>query len=87
MSHEYTRYEYDYCAYFKKLNDGSYIYLTFYVDDILIVVKDKSYISKHKKFLSKEFEIKDIGVVKKILGMEIYKDIKVENYGSPKRIM
>ena len=35
------------------------------VDDMLITAKDKSYISELKELLSKEFEIKDLGAVKK----------------------
>lgn len=44
--------------YFKKLDDGSFIYLTLYIDDMLIAVKNKSDISELKNMLSTEFEIK-----------------------------
>ena len=55
VSHEYTHCEYDCYVYFRKLDDGSYIYLTLYVDDMLITTKDKSYISELKELLSREF--------------------------------
>lgn len=47
-----------------------------YVNDMLIATKGMYDISLLKSQLSNEFEMKDIGVVKKILGMEIYKDRK-----------
>ena len=47
-----------------------------YVDDVLITSKDKSLIDKLKSQLSDEFEMKDLGAAKKILGMEIHRDQK-----------
>ena len=43
---------------------------------MLIASKDKSLISDLKSQLSEEFEIKDLGAAKKILGMEIQRDRK-----------
>jgi hypothetical protein len=54
----------------KKVN-GSAIYLLLYVDDMLIAAKDKSEIAKLKAQLNLEFEMKDLGAAKKILGVEI----------------
>ena len=62
--------------YFRQYSDGSFIYLLLYVDDMLIASKDKSLISKLKSQLSEEFEMKDLGAEKKILGMEIRRDRK-----------
>jgi len=42
-----------------------------YVDDMIIASKSKSVIDKLKKDLSSEFEMKDLGEAKKVLGMEI----------------
>ena len=70
----YTRCLYDCCIYLRKLNEGSYIYLLLYVDDILIAAQNKGEIEVLKKLLSSEFEMKDLGDAKKILGMEIYRD-------------
>lgn len=70
----YQRSNYDSCIYFQKLEDGSYIYLLLYVDDMLIAAKKKEKIQELKSLLSKEFEMKDLGEAKKILGMEIKRD-------------
>jgi len=43
---------------------------------MLIASKDKSLISKLKSQLSNEFEMKNLGANKKILGMEIHRDRK-----------
>ncbi|KAK3029181.1 hypothetical protein RJ639_038733 [Escallonia herrerae] len=58
------------------LDDGSLLLLTLYVDDMLIAAKRKSHILHLKKLLSREFDMKDLGSAKKILGMEIHRDRK-----------
>ena len=65
---------YDSCVYFRKLTDSSFMYLLLYVDDMLIAAKNLSEIYTLKMQLSSEFEIKDLGAAKKILGMEIKKE-------------
>ena len=57
--------------YYNKLPSGEYIYLLLYVDDMLIVFKNRSAIKKLKKDLFSEFEMKDLGEAKKVLGIEI----------------
>lgn len=74
LGQTYTRSHYDHCVYFKKLRDGSFIYLLLYVDDMLIASRNKSEIERLKQKLSSEFEMKDLGDAKKILGMEIQRD-------------
>ena len=71
VSHGCDLYKYDSCVYFQKLSNRSFIYLLLYVDDILIIAKDMFEINKLKILLSGEFEMKDLGAVKKILGIEI----------------
>ena len=71
---KYVRSKYDHCVYLCKLKDGSFIYLLLYVDDMLIASKNLVEIKKLKAQLSKEFEMKDLGDAKKILGMEITTD-------------
>jgi hypothetical protein len=61
-------------VYLRRLRDRSYIYLLLYVDDMLIASKSHVEINKLKAQLSKEFEMKDLGEAKKILGMEISRD-------------
>jgi len=74
ISHNYSRSNYDSCVYHKKLLDGTYVYLLLYVDDMLIASKSISEINKLKTLLNNEFEMKNFGAAKKILGMEIRKD-------------
>uniref|UniRef100_A0A3Q7HAX8 Reverse transcriptase Ty1/copia-type domain-containing protein n=1 Tax=Solanum lycopersicum TaxID=4081 RepID=A0A3Q7HAX8_SOLLC len=52
----------------------SFIYVVLYVDDMLIAAKKKYDIQKLKGLLSAEFEMKDLGAARKILGMEIIRD-------------
>ena len=74
IGQNYTRSSFDHCVYFRKLQDGSFIYLLLYVDDMLIASRNQEEICRLKAQLSKEFEMKDLGEAKKILGMEIAKD-------------
>ena len=60
--------------YLRNLQDGSYIYLLLYVDDILIVAKIQGEIEKLKAKMRKVFEMKNLGEAKRILGMEISRD-------------
>ncbi|XP_059650617.1 cysteine-rich receptor-like protein kinase 42 [Cornus florida] len=71
---QYTRSHFNHCVYFRKLRDGLFVYLLLYVDDMLIASKNKVEIDKLKIQLSTEFEMKDLGEAKKILGMEIKRD-------------
>ncbi|XP_071940223.1 secreted RxLR effector protein 161-like [Coffea arabica] len=70
----YNRSQCDCYVYHNKLEDGSMIYLILYVDNMLIVVRNKADIQKLKSFLSAEFEMKDLCAAQKILGMEIFRD-------------
>ena len=71
IGQKYTRSQFDHCVYLHKLSYGSYIYLLLYVDDMLVTCKIKAEIERLKTQLSLEFEMKNFGAVKKILGMEI----------------
>ncbi|GKC59951.1 retrotransposon protein, putative, ty1-copia subclass [Tanacetum coccineum] len=53
---------------------GEYIYLLLYVDDMLIACKSKDEIGSSKSLLKKEFDMKELGEEKKILGMKIVRD-------------
>ncbi|GJY27381.1 retrovirus-related pol polyprotein from transposon TNT 1-94 [Tanacetum coccineum] len=65
---------YDSCVYNKSYAPGEYIYLLLYVDDILIACKSKAEIGSIKSLFKKEFDMKELGEAKKILGMEIVRD-------------
>ncbi|KAE8661751.1 hypothetical protein F3Y22_tig00113724pilonHSYRG00184 [Hibiscus syriacus] len=77
IGQKYTRSKYDHCVYLRELEDGSYIYLLLYVDDMLIASRSQTEIAKLKTQLNREFEMKDLGEAKKILGMEISRDKKL----------
>ncbi|KAD5962030.1 hypothetical protein E3N88_13503 [Mikania micrantha] len=70
----FRRSEYDQCVYLKEYVTGSFLYLLLYMDDMLIVCKDKSEIEDTKSILMEEFEMKCLGEAKKIIGMEILRD-------------
>jgi hypothetical protein len=50
--------------------------LLLYVDDMLIAAKSKIDITNLKAQLSSEFEMKELGAAKKILDVEITRDMK-----------
>lgn len=74
LAHGYSRSNYEHCIYLKQFPNGSFVYLLLYVDDMLIASHDKSLIDELKAQLSHEFDMKDLGSAKKILGMEIQRD-------------
>ena len=74
LKNSYARSEFDSCVYFKELKDGECVYLLLYVDDILIASKNHIQIEELKMLLNSDFEMKDLGEAKKILGMEIHRD-------------
>ena len=45
-----------------------------YVDDILIAGKSRSAVDEVKAMLKSEFEMKDLGAAKRLLGMDIRRD-------------
>ena len=72
----YSRCHYDHCVYFKRLDNGIYIILFLYVDEMLIAGSNMQYINFLKRKLAKSFEMKDLGAAKKILAMRITRDNK-----------
>ncbi|GJT59713.1 retrotransposon protein, putative, ty1-copia subclass [Tanacetum coccineum] len=74
LSNGFKRSSYDSCVYYRSYAPGEYIYLLLYVDDMLITCKSKAKIGSTKSSLKKEFDMKELGEAKKILGMEIVRD-------------
>ncbi|KAH9687012.1 hypothetical protein KPL70_014605 [Citrus sinensis] len=74
LSHGYLRCSFDCSVYYKLISTNLYIYLLLYVDDMLVAYKSREEIEALKNLLSSEFEMKDLGSAKKILGMEIKRD-------------
>ena len=80
VGHEYTKINANHCVYVKKFPDVKFLILLLYVDDMLIVGQDASMIGDLKKDLFKAFDMKDLGPVRKILGMEIARWLFQEKY-------
>lgn len=72
------RNQYESCVYYRIHEDGSFILLMLHVEDMLIVVKNKHEVDLLKSKLNNEFDMKDLGAAKRILGIEIQKDRKAE---------
>ncbi|RVW95173.1 Retrovirus-related Pol polyprotein from transposon TNT 1-94 [Vitis vinifera] len=53
---------------------SKYIFLVLYVDDILLATNDISILHDTKRFLSKHFEMKDLGDASFVLGIQIHRD-------------
>lgn len=58
----------------KKYDNDESIILLLYVDDVLVIEKDKTKIDFINKALRKSFVVKDLDARKKILGMKIIRD-------------
>ena len=65
--------EEDNCIY-AKFKNGKYIFLVLYVDDILLTSSDVNLLLETKKFLSSNFDMKDLGEASFVLGIEIHQD-------------
>jgi hypothetical protein len=75
ISNGFQRSQYGNCVYLKFVNESPK-YLLLYGDDMLIIYKSMKEIVALKAQLSSEFDMKDLGAAKKILGMEIVRDRK-----------
>lgn len=70
----FVKSKYDNCVYVRRQKGGSDVYLLLYVDDMLVVGPNIDEINKVKEQLKADFEIKDLGEVRRILGMDIVRD-------------
>ena len=61
------------CVY-KKINESAITFLILYVDDILLFANEVSILTIVKRWLSKEFLIKDLGTASYILGIKVYRN-------------
>ncbi|KAJ9562866.1 hypothetical protein OSB04_008026 [Centaurea solstitialis] len=69
----FTKNSVDQCIYFK--NSGSqFTILVLYVDDILIASNNKDMLFGTKRFLSNNFDMKDLGEASYVIGIEIHRD-------------
>ena len=61
------------CVYYK-FNGSKSIFLVLYVDDILIASNDVGLLHDTKRFLKRNFEMKDLGDASFVLRIEILRD-------------
>ncbi|RDX86509.1 hypothetical protein CR513_32155, partial [Mucuna pruriens] len=64
----------DDCVY-HKFSGSKYIFLVLYVDDILLTSSDISLLHETKRFLTKNFEMKNLGKASFVLGIQILRDL------------
>jgi len=63
----------DDCVY-HKFSGSKYIFMVLYVDDILLANSDEGLLHETKKFLTKNFKMKDLGNAYFVLGIQILRD-------------
>ena len=63
----------DQCIYIK-VSGSKFMFLVLYVDDILLASNNLGLIRETKRFLSQNFDMKDIGEASYVLGIEIHRD-------------
>ncbi|RVW90854.1 Retrovirus-related Pol polyprotein from transposon RE1 [Vitis vinifera] len=66
----------DHTLFVKKSHAGKLAILIVYVDDIILSGNDMGELQNLKKYLSEEFEVKDLGNLKYFLGMEVARSRK-----------
>jgi hypothetical protein len=71
--HGFTRLEADHCVYLRR-NGEDLAILLIWVDDIAVITNTPAEMTKVKAILKAEFEIKDIGEPRLLLGIEISRD-------------
>ena len=74
VSQNFIRNKYDHCVCFKSLENGLFIILVLYVDDMLVASKSMAEINKLQAQLARTFDMKDLGAEKQIFGIEIHRD-------------
>ena len=80
VGHEYIKINANHCVYVKNFPDVKFLILLLYIDDMLMIGQDASMIGDLKKDLFKAFDMKDLGPVRQILGMEIARWLFQEKY-------
>jgi hypothetical protein len=71
LSMEFFRCYFDHTCFIRRRSDGRCIILLVYVDDIIVTRDDTPGIAHVKERLGKVFDVKDLGVLKYFLGIEV----------------
>ena len=72
----------DQCIY-HKFSGSKIHFLVLYVDDILLATNDKGLLHEVKQFLSKNFDMKDMGDATYVIGIKIHKERFQGLFGLP----
>ncbi|GER47805.1 gag-pol polyprotein [Striga asiatica] len=75
QSYGFTQCPDEHCVY-KKISGSVVVFLVLYVDDILLIGNSKKELSDVKVWLSKQFDMKDLGEAGHILGIRLIRDRK-----------
>lgn len=70
----FSRSKYDSCVYIKRKGKQAVAYLLLYVDDMLVAGACKAEIQQVKDDLKAAFDMKDLGIARRILGMNIVRN-------------
>ncbi len=70
----FARFTEDHCVFTRAVGTEAFTALLLYVNDMLIIGKDKKVIAELKAQLGRTFAMKDLGAARKILGIEIERD-------------
>jgi hypothetical protein len=73
VSQNFLRSEYSHCVYFERFENGTFMFLVLYVDDMLSMFK----IIMLEAQLTRMFQMKDLGATKQILGIRVHRDKKI----------
>lgn len=65
---------YDNCLYIRNKDGKKSAYLVLYVDDMLVAVEDLQEVEQIKRELGQNFEMKNLGEARRILGMDISRE-------------
>ena len=66
---------------YKKWNGDKVVFLVLYVDDILLIGNNVGLMTSVKKWLSTNFDMKDLGEAAHILGIKVLRDRKKRMLG------
>jgi hypothetical protein len=74
VSHGWTQLMSEPCIYYVYGQDGIFAMIGIYVDDLPLARKSTQWVVEFKRTLGQRFKIKDLGDLKKLLGMHITRD-------------
>ena len=60
------------CCIYRKVSGSKIIFIVLYVDDILLATNDLGLLHNTKEYLTKNFEMKDMGEASYVIGIEIF---------------